>query len=46
VIFGVHLEVFLALSYAVFLVGAAFVLERLARRSQKRAEAYRNSGFI
>lgn len=45
-IFGVHLEVFLALTYAAFLVGVAFSLECLARRSQKRAEGYRNSGFI
>jgi len=46
VIWGVHTEVFLALAYALFLMGVAFLLERLARRSQKRAEGYRNSGFI
>jgi len=46
VIWGVHLEVFLALAYALFLMGVAFFLERLARRSQKRAEGYRHSGFI
>jgi len=46
VIWGVHLEVFLALAYALFLMGVAFLLERLARRSQKRAEGYRHSGFI
>jgi hypothetical protein len=46
VIWGVHLEVFLALSYALFLMGVALLLERLARRSQKRAEGYRHSGFI
>jgi hypothetical protein len=42
---GLHIEVFLALSYALFLMAVAFVLERLARRSEKRAEGYRNSGF-
>ena len=45
-IWGLHLEVFLALAYALFLSGAAFLLERLARRSQHRTEGYRNSGFI
>ena len=44
-IWGVHLEVFLALAYALFLMGVAFLLERLARRSQRRAEGYRHSGF-
>jgi len=43
---GLHIEVFLALTYAVFLMTVAFLLERLARRSQKRTEGYRNSGFI
>ena len=43
---GLHIEVLLALTYALFLMAVAFVLERLARRSQKRAEGYRNSGFI
>jgi hypothetical protein len=46
VIWGVHLEVLLAFVYALFLMGVALVLERLARRSQKRAEGYRHSGFI
>jgi hypothetical protein len=46
VIRGVHLEVLLALAYALFLIGVAFLLERLARRSQQRAEGYRHSGFI
>src|SRR5262249_3383141 len=27
-------------------MGVAFLLERLARRSQKRAEGYRHSGFV
>ena len=43
---GVHLEVVLAVSYAIFLVGVAFILEVLARHSQKRSERYRNSGFV
>jgi len=43
---GLHIEVILALTYALFLMAVAFVLERLARRSQKRAEGYRNSGFV
>ena len=43
---GLHNEVFLALTYALFLMAVAFLLERLARRSQKRAEGYRSSGFI
>ena len=45
-IWGVHLEVFLASAYAVFRRGVAYLLERLARRSQKRAESYRHSGFV
>jgi hypothetical protein len=45
-IWRIHLEVFLALGYALFLMGVAFLLERLARRSQKRTEGYRNAGFI
>ena len=45
-IWGVHLEVFLALAYALFLMGVASLLELLGRRSQKRAEGYRNWGFI
>jgi len=43
---GVHVEVLLAASYAIFLVGVAFVLELLARHSHKRSEKYRNSGFV
>ena len=43
---GVHIEVVLAASYAIFLVGVAFVLELLARHSHKRSERYRNSGFV
>jgi hypothetical protein len=43
---GVHVEVILASTYAIFLVVVAFVLEFLARHSHKRSEGYRNSGFI
>jgi len=43
---GVHFEVVLAASYAIFLVGVAFVLELLARHSHKRSARYRNSGFV
>jgi len=45
-ILGLHLEVVLALVYASFLVSLALVLELLARRTHKRAEDYRHSGFI
>src|SRR5215831_5695336 len=45
-ILGVHIEVLLALSYGLFLMVLALALEALARRSQKRAENYHNSGFI
>jgi hypothetical protein len=43
---GVHAEVVLAASYAIFLVGVAFVLELLARHSHNRSERYRNFGFV
>jgi hypothetical protein len=43
---ALHLEVLLALIYALFLVGIAFILELLARHSQSRSESYQNSGFI
>jgi hypothetical protein len=45
-IFGLHLEVVLALAYALFLAAVAMLLEFLARCSQKRAQGYRNSGFV
>jgi hypothetical protein len=45
-IFSLHIEVLLALAYAMSLVSVAAVLEFLAQRSQKRAEGYRNSGFV
>jgi hypothetical protein len=44
--FGVHIEVVLAASYAIVLVGIAFILELLARHSHQRSERYRNSGFV
>jgi hypothetical protein len=43
---GVHIEVVLVATYAIFLTGLAFVLELLARHSHKRSERYRNSGFV
>lgn len=43
---GVHVEVILAASYAIFLVVMAFVLELLACQSHKRSERYHNSGFV
>jgi len=42
---GVHTEVVLAASYAIFLTTVAVGLELLARHSHKRSERYRNSGF-
>jgi hypothetical protein len=43
---GVHNEVLLAVAYAAFLAGVAFVLELVARHSHKRSELYRNAGFV
>jgi hypothetical protein len=43
---SVHVEVVLAASYAIFLGGAAFFLECLARHSHRRSERYRHSGFM
>ena len=43
---GIHVEVLLALVYALFLMAAAFLLELLGRKSHKKAEAYRNAGFV
>lgn len=45
-ILGVHAEVFLAGTYAVFLTAVSLLLELLAKRSHKRAEGYQNSGFV
>lgn len=42
---GVHTEVVLAASYAIFLTTVAVGLELLARHSHKRSQRYRNSGF-
>jgi len=42
---GVHTEVVLSASYAIFLTTVAVGLELLARHSHKRSERYRNSGF-
>jgi hypothetical protein len=42
---GVHPQVVLAASYAIFLTTVAVGLEFLARVSHKRSERYRNSGF-
>jgi hypothetical protein len=42
---GVHTEVVLAASYAIFLTTVAVGLELLARHSLKHSERYRNSGF-
>jgi hypothetical protein len=43
---GLHIEVCLALAYAMFLMAAAFLLQLLARKSHTRAEGYRNAGFV
>jgi len=43
---GLHLEVVLALGYALFLGTAAFLLEFLARHSHKRSQSYSISGFV
>src|SRR5215211_6878309 len=41
----IHPEVFLAVGYAIFLVGIAFGLDLLARHSHARSERYRTAGF-
>ncbi|MCU1609410.1 MAG: hypothetical protein JWM45_1326, partial [Pseudonocardiales bacterium] len=38
-------EVILAAGYAVFLLGAAVALDRLARHAHKRSDRYRTAGF-
>lgn len=43
---GVHVEIVLAASYAVFLTTVALGLELLARHSHQRSKRYQNSGFI
>jgi hypothetical protein len=42
---GVHQEALMAAGYALFLLAAAFCLERLARHSHLRSERYRTGGF-
>jgi hypothetical protein len=42
---GIHPEVLLAAGYAIFLLGVAGGLDRLARHSQVRSERYRTAGF-
>ncbi|MDQ2732074.1 MAG: hypothetical protein M3Y56_10470 [Armatimonadota bacterium] len=41
----IHVEVLLACGYAIFLIAAAVILERLARHTHHRAKLYRNRGF-
>jgi hypothetical protein len=45
VIGGIRLEVWLAGGYALFLLVAAFVLERLARHCQRRGQLIHTAGF-
>ena len=42
---GIHPEVLLAAGYAIFLLGVAGGLDRLARHSHVRSERYRTAGF-
>jgi hypothetical protein len=42
---NIHPEVFLAVGYAVFLLGVAVALDLLARHSHARSERYRTAGF-
>jgi hypothetical protein len=46
VICNLHTEVLLADAYALFLVGAAVILEFVARHSHHRSERFRNGGFV
>jgi hypothetical protein len=41
----IHPEVFLAVGYAIFLLGVAIGLDLLARHSHVRSERYRTAGF-
>jgi hypothetical protein len=45
VIGGIRLEVWLAAGYALFLIVAAFLLERLARHCQRRGQLIHTAGF-
>ena len=42
---GVHIEVFLAVAYAAFLLCVAIGLDLLARHSHARSQRYRTAGF-
>jgi hypothetical protein len=42
---GIHLEVFMAVGYAAFLLGVALGVDLMARRSHARSEHYRTAGF-
>ena len=42
---AIHLEIFLAVGYAIFLLGVAIGLDLLARHSHTRSERYRTAGF-
>lgn len=42
---AIHAETAIAAGYALFLIAAAFGLERLARHSHDRSERYRTAGF-
>lgn len=45
-IYGIHVEVLLAVGYALLLVSISTVLEWLARHAHRRSEHYRNTGFV
>jgi len=42
---GIHIQVLLAVSYSLFLLCVAFILELTARRTHWRAKMYRHRGF-
>jgi hypothetical protein len=42
---NIHVEVFLAAGYALFLLGVSLGLDLLARHSHNRSERYRTAGF-
>jgi hypothetical protein len=43
---GAHTETLLAAGYAMLLLAVAFGIERMARRSHRRAHAYTTAGFV
>jgi hypothetical protein len=45
-ILGFHVDLFLAVAYAAFLVGVAAILEAVARFSHRRASRYPHAGFV